>query len=431
MSRHLGIKIEPSKKDEKKLGKPEAGAATGKPKAQSRPKVTPVVPPKREAEPLTGEKIAEAAAAGVAKALGRQTGPESGPKPDEPTPQEERKVAVLTRMEKLYAEKYTGLADKYRTSVRKLREYAANWEKENPGKEFDESAEEHEEFFAENDIEWDDDDYTEALADIRTDKRLEAERKPLSEKLSKLETKERLREATPIINQEQVSAARQFWSRLGDAYKDLVNERGVVDQAKLEALQKADPTGFELQVQSAVALENETAELYKLLNGLTEYDPKNEMHVELGQFAEKEEMRIAALPDQEKLDAKGRAFLPAADYYKVPKAERERYYWTLSVADLAALRAADRVKTAKENIEKEEAKHRRWAEARGIKLAENSADKGPGESGEGAGELDETDGKPLSPTVGAESIVAATAKAAANNDPNPLRAFGERFLGKR
>lgn len=438
VSRQLeGIKVtpqKPKKEPEEDDTTPDKTKAKAKDKGQQPPpkkKVAPVLPPKTEAEPLSEERIAKAAAAGVAEVLDRRGKPKEQATEEKVEPAQERKVTVLKRMEDLYPDKYKDISKRYLQSVRKLKEYAQQWEAQHPGEDFDESAEEHEAFFAENDVEWQDEDYTEAIADMRADKRVEEVNKSTNEKLSSLEKKERLREAAPEIDSHQVSASRRFWDRMGEQYKDFVNPTGAVDRAKAEALQKADPIGYDLRLQAAVRLENEVAAIYRLMNGLEDYNERNAMHNELGKFAEQQERALAARPDEDKLDAQGRRFLPAAEYHKIPKRDADRYYWTFTVADLGALRAAEIAAQTEKIVSAEDAKFQKWAAARGIKLPDKSGAAHNGEAGEGEEDLDETDEKPLSPSGGVEPKMAAVAAAAAGSDSNPLSSFVARQIGKR
>lgn len=415
-------------KDEPKGEPKDKGKGTKPPAPKKKP--APVMPPKAQTEPLSEERIAKAAAAGVAEVLDKR-GRAKETEPPKVEPAQERKVTVLKRMEQLYPDRYTGISDKYLQSVKKLKDYAQRWEAEHPGEAFDESAAEHETFFAENDVEWNDEDYTEAIADIRADTRLEQANKETNAKLSSLERKEKLREAAPQIDAAQVSVARHFWERMGKDYSELLDANGGLNKAKAEAIRASDPIGFDIRIQAAVALENEVATIYRLMNGFEDYNADNAAHRTLGEFAEEQEKVLAAQPDAEKVDERGRRFLPAAEYHKIPRADAERYYWTFSVADLGALRAAEIGRNVEKIVAAEEAKYAKWAAARGIKVPDKSKTGANSEPAEESEEAEDTDGKPVSPSGGVEPKLAAVAAAAASSDPNPLSSFVERQIGKR
>jgi hypothetical protein len=155
--------IEPEKKVE-----PPPAPPPEKPKKKSKPAEKPEPPQQPDYESLV-----KAAAEGAARAIKpEEKKPEPPPEDDLPA-EEKRKLAVLSQMEKNWPDKYKGLEQRYRGSLDKLLAYAERWEKEHPGKEFDEAEKDeegneiHKEFLDKNDVDWEDDDYIDALTDIK------------------------------------------------------------------------------------------------------------------------------------------------------------------------------------------------------------------------------------------------------------------------
>lgn len=393
-------------------------------------------------KPLTADQIAEAAARGTAAAMSQRT----DKKPDDKgaggtdtdadfDAAQKRKAAVLEHMEKLYPDKYKDVAKQYRTGQRKLSEYAAKWEEEHPGQSFDAEAEEHKDFFEKNGLfeTWDEDDYTEALADMRAEKKMEAHDRKTSEKLSKLERLQKLTspETLAAIDKEQVKAASLYWNAFGDDFKGILNEHGVVDTAKAKELRDKDPEFFDMRWHAAGALDAEVSELWKVMSGLVDYDAKNQAHQVLSVFASQKEQEMMKQPDEDRLDAKNRVFLPAAEYYKLPKDRREQDHWTFSAADLAALRAADLAKMTANLIKQEDEKFNRMAKARGLKLDGQRANGQPPAEEEAEPEPKPRQSKPASPGGGAESRLAAGKAGEGADAKNPLKTFASRFMGQR
>ena len=387
-------KFQKAKEEKPKAPKPQPAKTAFKPK------------PQPQATPLTAEQIASAAAEGATRALTakpRADEGESGEKkpkgPDLP-PDEMRRVEILNRMEVLNPEKYKGLAEKYTKSLTALETYAKTWEKEHPGQEFDEESPEHESFFKENDVEWNDLDFTEALADIISDRKLEKSASKLDERMDELDRKEKLREQQGKIVAEQNAAAVEYWQQLGDDVADMVKPDGTLNMEKVDSLKTNDPEGLSIRVTAAQALDVEVAEIYKLYAGLAKNDPANNViHRNINQFAASKEQELAGKPMQEKLNGEGQSFLPASQYYKLPVAERENH-WTFNASDLAFMRAADLAAITKKRIELNEERHRAWAKARGI-------------------QLEDTNAKPASPSAGGESRMAALETPAAKSG-NPV-----------
>lgn len=416
-------KEEKAKADRKKADKEKA----------DRKKAAAARRPAETEKPLNAEAIAEAAARGVATAL-KPKEDETKAKEKEQAPEltesQKRKVAVLAQMEKMAPDKYKGIADRFKTSTIELKKYADKWENEHPGQEFNEEDAEHEEFFNRNNVDWEDDDYTEALADMKAQTAVEEERKKTNERLSKFERAEKLRESQPEIAKSQIQPARLIWNQFGKDFSDVVSPEGQLNMEKLVELRKADPVAFDLRAQAANALNAEVAELYKTMNGLVDYDAKNPIHLNIGNFAMDEEKRMAEKPLEDRLNEKQQDFLPAAEYWKLPKAKREEY-WTFSVNDLAALRAADLAVRTNKIIESEEKRLSMWAESRGFTKGEKASTPPPAKTDEIEEPPEPADDKPHSPQSGSESRMTATRRAAGNAQPDPLSVFMDRQLGKK
>lgn len=406
-------KADPKAKDKAPEPKPkdEAAPAPPKPRTPFKPKAQPA------AEPLTAEQITAAAAEGAARAVlstkskaDAETVAKAKAEEPELSHDDKRKVAILARMEQLNPEKYKGLPTKYTKSLSALEDYAKKWETDHPGQEFDEESPEHEDFFKANDVDWNDLDFTEALADIRAEKHSQEATKRSDETLEGLKQAEKLREAQGKIVAEQNNAALKYWQVLGDDVADFVKPDGSVNSERVEALRASDPEGLEIRVRAAQALDVEVSEIYKLYNGLTKNDPANNViHRNLNQFAASKEQELSSKPMQAKMNAEGQEFLPAARYYAMPVAERANY-WTFSGSELAFLRAKELADITRKRLELNEERHRAWAKARGI-------------------QLDEPNPKPDSPGAGGESRMAALDGPAPKNAPSSHIDFLRKQIG--
>lgn len=412
--------VEPEKEKTDAKTEPAKPGVNPKP-APAKPKHTQPPAP----VPLTAEQIAAAAAEGVARVFPKPEKKDSpqDSKPDDSwlTDADRRRLTNLEQMEKMYPDKYKGLPARYRTSKKALLDYAKKWESEHPGEEFDETAEEHQQFLDSNDIDWEDEDYLEAAAEIKAAAKVAESQKTTDQKLSAIERKEKLREAQPIIYAEQTKAAQVLWKEMGEAFAGLVDENGNFNAEKAKVFVESDPVTFGVRLNAAKALDAEVAELYKLMGvpGLTDdqgkplttalidFNPKNEIHVNLDKFASEQEARMRKLSAADQQDAEGRAFLPYADYYKVPEKERGKY-WTFTANDLAVLRAQDLAARAQKMIAEEEEKYQKWAKARGINIETKSGTSKQGEEPEPEVETVGAVEKPASPSGGVESKLAAS-----------------------
>lgn len=364
-----GKKKEEKAKDAKK---PDAKA---KPAAQPAKKVPPVAP---RAEALTAKDIAAATAEAVANVLrpkGEAQEKEAGP---ELPPKELRTYNTLARMEKLFPENtsYKDIGERYKKGLLALEKYAADWESSHPGETFDQEAEEHKAFLQKNNVDWEDEDFVEAVADIRADAKMEKANADSNKRMSKLERAEKLRDEAPKVAESQNRAARQIWTEFGEEFEDVVTEAGQFDAKKIEELSKTDPVGFGYRWAAAVDLNREAAEVHKLYQGLVDFDSKNPVHLEMDGFISGMEKRLSAKPAEEKTDAEGRLFATQEQWNALTPTQRENR-WTLSSHDVIYHRARFLARETTEKITQEEEKLRRHAEAKGWKAPEGKANQSP------------------------------------------------------
>lgn len=136
----------------------EAEKGKEKPKDQKDQQQQQQKPPQRVAQRqpaptgMTPEQIAQIAAETAARVAAPKKDEAKKDEASNLSPSEQRKFATLKHMEVMFPEKYKNAAQRFQTAQAKLKAYADQWEKDNPGKKFDENAEEHEEYFENNDL---------------------------------------------------------------------------------------------------------------------------------------------------------------------------------------------------------------------------------------------------------------------------------------
>jgi hypothetical protein len=418
-----------------------------KPAAEEKPKVPATKPaPKPAAKPeLTAESIAKAVGEGVAQAMKATPKDDGKPKEKEPADPDanlsepvKKKVVVLRQMEKLQPEKYKGVADKYKANLIKIEEYKDKWEKENPGQEYDEEAEEHTEFYEKNQLSqpWDDEDYSDAKAEIIAARRVAESSAETNKKLSQLEREKKGLEARPVIDRVQTVAARNYWGQIGGDFDGLIQENGQLDQAKFKALQEKNPDFLNVTLESAKRLDALVEAAFLLKKGLVDYSQDNPAHAFLSKFAVSKEQELLAEPPDKQRDQNGRPFKPANEYYKLPQGEREAF-WTFGEGDLAALLARSESKKMKQFIAAEEEKFNRWAKSKGLSakesmIEEKTENKGKQEEFKAAEEAPvEKESEPesfRSPSSSASPKSATAADAAKKGNQSGVDAFMSDFL---
>lgn len=386
-------------------------------------------PPRRAADAptMTAEQIAQIAAEAAARVNGSKKVEDAKATEPEVSPSDQRKISTLKHMEELYGDKYKGASLRYTNAQAKLKAYAAQWEKDNPGQSFEESADAHQDFFEKNDLYefWDADDFDEARLDIISKKRSKENDqnrdKEINAKLSKLERAEKLREKAPEIHADQVQAAKWIWKEFGGEFEKVMGETGF-NKEKAAELAKADPVGYSHRLAVAKDLDVEAEETYKLFNRLIDFDPKNEIHVEMSEFADRMEQALAKAPIEDKTDSEGRTFLTADNYYKLTADKRDNH-WTLQARDVIFKRAKVLAKQVTDKIKEEEDRLTKFAEAKGWKKPEPNAERTDADKNIVPNEDEEPDGKPGGPSASAASNVAAIKTGNGKDNPNSSKSF--------
>jgi ribosomal protein L7/L12 len=419
--------------EEAAKAKPSPKVAPFKPKpAAAKPKAAQPPPPPA----LTAADIAAAAAEGVARGMAKPVTEKEAEKPVALKDADQRKVAVLKKMEELYGDanpKYKGISERYSESIVALQEYAKKWEVEHPGKTFDEEDAEHEDFFKTHDVDWADEDFDDARIAEAADRIVDQKLRPTQKELESLQKENRLNKSQAEIKLAQDDAARTFWAKFGDGYGDIVDANGNVNATKLEELAKTDPEGLRVMVDAARAIDVEAAEIHKLYAGLVENDVKgNPAHRNINAFVANMEQALMKRPIQERTNEEGKDFLPAVKYWNLPKAEREKF-WTFTENDVKYMRVTDIASAVQRQISQQEAAFVRWAKAKGLPVEEppSGSNGAPPESGSEPAESEAPSGseKPQSPSDSGGPRMAAARGAGEESAQSAVSTFANRFLG--
>lgn len=429
---------------------PAKPAEPKKPEEPVKPAAAKPTPKKPEPSPTAAalERTTKALETVVSK-LDKPEPKKEEPKPDadplkDLDPSERRTVNVLKQMEKDFGDRYKGISDKYIAGQKALAAYAAKWETDHPGQEFDAEAPEHETFFTQNNVDWDDEDYGEAKDNLKlepyknTQAQLEEQAKKLNEELSELKRARKADEELPKIGAEQVSAAKNFWTEYGDEYKDMVKEGGELDSEKLATLHK--PSEAKIIIDASMRAASLTGEMYKLLNGLTLYDQNNQVHSHLINFGLDMEKKMLSQPADVRRDKDGREFKTRKEYRALSEEDRNKY-WTFSTSDFGFMLAKTEAAKAKAILKQRADEFKAWAEERGIKVDDSAPENGatPSRIAPKGEDDDDPDalpartgdnGKPRSPSSAPVPKVAAVAAGNVPQSSDPVVSFIQKQFAK-
>lgn len=404
------------------------------PKAD-KPKPAPkkVVP--APAQVIDEDKLGEAVGRSVVKAMEKRDKPaDDKPKDDPELPAEVKtKLAMYERLEKHFPDKYKGVAKKFLANTAKFKEYADQWEKDNPGQEFDEEAEEHEDFRAplEAETEYDEDDNVTALANDIADTKIAGVTKEFEDKLTPIRRREKITEKQQEIVSNRDKVGDRFWQRMGDDFATVLDDKGNLNPKALTELKEADPVAHAAAVNGAQFVENMATEVFLLDNNLTDFDGNNPAHKFLSEFSVTAEQSMAARPAEKQLDGDGRRFMPRHEYNQLSAKEQAKY-WTFTYEDLGYLLAARIAKQTREHLQAEEEKFTTRAKSRGLLKDDQSLQR---KSALPAAKPEDTetddDEKPLSPSTAITPRVASSRGKPTAGSTEPLGAFASRAIRGR
>ena len=339
---------------------------TPKPAAKKKP--APVAPPINLED--VANTAASAAVAAIEKTKPAPPAPAAEPNPtDGLTPAQARKFAVFERMETLNAEN-KGKAASFAAAAKKMAAYQSDWEAKNKGKKFNPEDEDYEQFRSDNDVTYDEDEYVEALADLKADEKSKKAIAPLEEKFKAQETEaanqKAIAEVAPKAIAQAKASAKLFFGELGDEFKSILDEAGTLnkeEEAKIVAVNDHYPQ----IAQAAYQTELVAGEMKRIANGAVKIDEKNPspLHVEIFNFAVAQEKLLKETPEENQLDERGRKFATSAEWAAMTPQKRV-HYWHLSDEDLSKLYAVDMAGKVKKTIASEEEKFTNLAKKRGL-----------------------------------------------------------------
>jgi hypothetical protein len=354
---------------------------------------------------------------------------------------DQRKMEILARMEELYPDsfEYKGIAKRYQESMRKLVEYAEKWKKENPGEKFDEDGPEHEDFYRQNAVDWEDDHYVEAVADLRAESRaaklVDKRMEKIDGDVEELRRTERAKELAPQVE----SFAEGWMTRMLEGLSEdpdmkevvlaITGDDGTISKEKLSGLSGTIAGDVIVEHFGKRILEPMTAALFKLYQGLERYNPQNQTHAWLNRFLVENERAMMSLPESNRVNRAGQKFLPSAQYAKLVKESPSEVenYWTFNEVDLGKVLTDQVRRDAAVAYREESSKHERW---------QNSRNNSPGKPTEQPAKQDELDGdgfgddgKPSSPSLGVSPKSAIKAAKGRSSDEESASAFIGKFIG--
>lgn len=252
--------------------KPAAAAPEKKPEAEAKPTAEAVAgadkkldekpadkpPGKRAGKPVpkseATDDVIQRTARATAEAVGRELRPTEEPETvaepaeGELSPEDQSDHRAFQKLEQLNPAR-KGIADRFVQFVNARGEYEANWRKENPGKEFDQDADEHDAFYkqyAEFDSPKTAEELEDAKIELKIDERFEKRLKPLEEQRRVEQINQQIQ---PRILKEVVGRIQALAAKIDpELAKKLVDDKGNFRMSKddLEKIREDFPVEYDV-----------------------------------------------------------------------------------------------------------------------------------------------------------------------------------------
>lgn len=355
-------KLDAAKEVEAKAAKDKADAEL----AEKSKKVAPELPNAPTSAP-DYDKIAEAAARGVATAMRPSDGRQPAPADElsDLNDEERDEVRVLERMEKDFPQYKGKLKDRYLQTVRTAEKFEEEWLAKHPDLDADspEFSKDLNVWREKNEPEYADIHHSKVVGRMEAERLIENERGRENKVLKELQAKEKLREEAPRIVGAAVEAARSFFSEAGDQFKDVLDKHGNINTDVVKKLHDDDPVN-KLVTQAAESVEAFASTAYRLAQGLEEYNQGNAAHVAVAQFFVDTEAEMARQPVTETLNDKAQRFATAEQYEALADAHKP-FYYKLTAKEIAAKFAQKQAQVAKSHISIREKELEQFAQKRG------------------------------------------------------------------
>lgn len=251
----------PAKPEKKSKPDPEEDAEDKPARKPRKPRVDP-----EEEDDDVADRI-EKGFEKVAKKLEKQA-PKEEKTPDTSglSKKDADKLRVFEEMAKEKSDEYGNLPAQFKAFVAKEAKYRAAWEKKNPGETFDPNSDDHSDFYEQNEPVFEQDDYVDARAELKSAELFDRKQKALEEKMSKRE-----REA------QFEKVAKEAVADVGDALATSLKG----EKTDLKTLAAEDPVQAKYIKEAQGDLENLVSELFKVFTpdkNSKPFDGENKVH---------------------------------------------------------------------------------------------------------------------------------------------------------
>jgi hypothetical protein len=301
---------------EDKPAKPEKKAEEEPKEVEKKPKRKPRVEPEDEEDDVA-DRI-EKGFEKVAKKLEKQAPKEEKPSDSNSLSKRDAdKLRVFEEMAKEKSDEYGNLPSQFKAFVAKEAKYKAAWEKKNPGETFDPTADDHSEFYEQNEPVFDQDDYVDARAELKASEAFERKQKALEEKMSEREKKAQFEKT-----------AKEAISDVGDALATALKG----EKTDLKSLASEDPVQAKYVKEAQGELENLVEELFKVFTmdpNSKKFDQNDKVHSVLYKQLQSYEDQLLQMEPQETM--MGQKRFTTIDRFAKMSPDQQARHWSVFV----------------------------------------------------------------------------------------------------
>ena len=278
-----------------------------------------------------------------------QPAPSQQPEPSTSLSDDDRKdyevAQHLARLDPRYSDAPKIILD----HVNRAEDYAARWEAANPGKEFNASDDEHDDFFSTLQRPWTASDFNEAKIDLAAEKKLSKFKEEHQGTMQGLQADQARMEMAPSVDRKFNEATIDLAKSVGDDVHKILTTEG------WDGLSKADPVTAQVMattldqmhpfIQAAIEIDDPRQRV--------RVDTKNPAHAQWNQVVSVGEARLAGQQLED-----GRVFARRADFVRMTPAQQATHWYLTTdmiiegALDYAKEQVKSVAKAQKERLEK-------------------------------------------------------------------------------
>jgi hypothetical protein len=279
--------------------------------------------------------------------------------------EEQYQLEVFAALERYQPDKYKGIVEKSKTFFKDFDDFAAKWEEQHDGQEFDPEGEDATKFRNEHAPRWSTVDFERAKVKLEVEP-LQEENKQLRTRLDESARTNTRREIDTMAVNEAIARGKDVATRLDPKLAPelvkIIKADGSFDKELVDRMIADGDVTTEIYIDAIGQAENIAGAAVALFSGVDVSEIT--LAPKIIAMCQKLDEEIVALPPDQQLDENGRPFAPYPIYAAMKPAQRAKH-WSLTADVVSTIAANDIATGAKARAARESERVEAIAKKRG------------------------------------------------------------------